>query len=94
MSYYVYIMASRINGTIYIGSTSDLPQRVDQHKSKLLPKCFTAKHNVTLLVYFEECDSAEAMVQRERSLKEWNRAWKIRLIRYSNPNWDDLAYKL
>lgn len=77
-------------GTLYIGSTSDLPGRICQHKSKAFPG-FTAKYGVDRLVYYEWHDSLEDMVARERQLKEWKRAWKLRLIIESNPDWDDLC---
>ena len=87
--YYVYILASRKNGTLYIGSTSDLIRRVWQHKNKII-KGFTQKYDVRLLVYFETIDNPESMVKRERQLKKWKREWKIRLIEEKNPDWNDL----
>ena len=86
----VYIMTNKRNGTLYIGSTSDVIGRVFEHKTKVYPKSFTAKHNLNKLVYVEWYDSLENMVARERQLKEWNRNWKIRLIIKQNPNWKDL----
>ena len=88
-SFYVYILASRVGGTLYIGVTNDLIGRVTQHKSKLI-KSFTEKYDVARLVYFEQFDDPENAIKREKRLKKWNRAWKIRLIEESNPNWDDL----
>jgi putative endonuclease len=87
--YYVYILASKIGGTLYIGVTNDLIRRVAEHKSKLI-ESFTAKYDVARLVYFEQFDDPENAIKREKRLKKWNRAWKIRLIEKSNPNWDDL----
>jgi len=87
---YVYIMASAPMGTLYIGSTSDLVGRVFEHKNKIYPDSFTAKYNCNMLVYYEQFDSMENMVTRERQLKEWQRNWKIRLIIKQNPNWVDL----
>ncbi len=87
--YFVYVLASRIGGTLYIGATSDLRRRVWEHKNKVVPG-FTAKYSVTRLVWFEAHDGMAAALQRERQLKEWKRAWKIRMIEESNPNWDDL----
>jgi len=87
---YVYIMASAPMGTLYIGSTSDLVGRVFEHKNKIYPDSFTAKYDCNMLVYYEQFDSMENMVMRERQLKEWQRNWKIRLIIKQNPNWDDL----
>lgn len=87
--YFVYIMASKKNGTLYIGSTSDLPGRVTQHKQEAIDG-FTKDYGVKTLVYFECCDDPYAMVTRERQLKKWNRAWKIRLIEETNPEWSEL----
>ena len=87
--YYVYILASRIGGTLYIGVTNDLVRRVFEHKSKLV-ESFTEKYDVVKLVYFEQFDDPENAIKREKRLKKWNRAWKIRLIEQHNPNWEDL----
>ena len=89
MSYYVYILASKIGGTLYIGVTNDLVRRVFEHKSKFVSG-FTKKYDVVKLVYYEQYDSVENAIQREKRLKKWNRQWKIRLIEERNPNWDDL----
>ena len=89
MSYYVYILASKIGGTLYIGVTNDLVRRVFEHKSKFVSG-FTKKYNVVKLVYYEQYDDIENAIQREKRLKKWNRQWKIRLIEERNPNWDDL----
>jgi putative endonuclease len=86
---YVYIMASRRNGTLYLGVTSELVQRVWQHKSKLV-EGFTKQYNVTRLVWFEQHESIEVAITREKQLKKWNRAWKIQLIEKLNPYWNDL----
>ena len=88
-SFYVYILASRIGGTLYIGVTNDLIRRIAEHRLKLT-KGFTKKYEVSNLVYFEQFDDAENTIKREKQLKKWNRAWKIRLIEELNPNWDDL----
>jgi putative endonuclease len=88
-AYCVYMMANRRNGTIYIGSTSDLVRRVHQHKTGAADG-FTCKYQVDLLVWFEQHESSMAMVTRERQLKEWKRAWKIELIVAANPQWQDL----
>lgn len=88
-SFYVYILASRIGGTLYIGVTNDLARRVAEHKLKLV-EGFTEKYNVLRLVYFEQFDDPENAIKREKRLKKWNRAWKIRLIEEHNPNWNDL----
>ena len=85
----VYILASKRNGTLYIGSTDDLYWRTREHKEHSLGG-FTAKYDVTRLVWFEEHETRESAFIRERRMKEWNRAWKIRLIERSNPRWRDL----
>jgi putative endonuclease len=87
--YYVYILASRIGGTLYVGVTSDLVRRVYIHKEKLL-EGFTKEHDVVRLVYFEQFGEIGAAIQCEKRLKKWRRAWKIRLVEENNPNWDDL----
>jgi putative endonuclease len=78
-SYYVYILASRIGGTLYIGVTNDLIGRIGEHKLKVA-ESFTKKHEVTRLVYFEIFDQIEYAIQREKRLKKWPRAWMISLI--------------
>ena len=88
-SFYVYILASRIGGTLYIGVTNDLIRRVGEHRLKLA-EGFTKKYEIAKLVYFEQFDDIENAIKREKRLKKWNRAWKIRLIEEQNPNWDDL----
>ena len=87
--YWVYILASRKHGTIYIGVTNDLIRRVDQHKNKLA-KGFTKEYSVIRLVWFETYDDITAAIEREKKLKKWRREWKINLIERDNPNWDDL----
>jgi len=88
-SYYVYILASRIGGTLYIGVTNDLVRRIGQHKSKIA-EGFAKKHEVNRLVYFEMFDQIEHAIRREKRLKKWPRAWKISLIEKQNPDWIDL----
>jgi putative endonuclease len=90
--YYVYILASQIGGTLYIGVTNDLVRRVYEHREKLV-KGFTKKYGLACLVYFEPFGDIGLAIQREKQLKKWNRAWKIRLIEEKNPNWNDL-YRL
>ncbi len=85
----VYIVASRRNGTLYIGSTSNLPQRIWHHKNKVVPG-FTARYGCDRLVYFELFDAADGAMLREKQMKEWKRAWKIALIEEANPHWVDL----
>ena len=86
---FVYIMASRQNGTIYIGVTSDLPKRVWEHREGVIGG-FTKKYGCKHLVWFERYDTIDAAITRERQMKEWRRAWKLRLIEERNPGWDDL----
>ncbi|HOZ08055.1 MAG TPA: GIY-YIG nuclease family protein [candidate division Zixibacteria bacterium] len=86
---YVYILASKRNGTLYVGVTTDLVKRVSQHRLGITAG-FTAKYAVHQLVYFEGFDDICMALQRERQLKKWNRRWKLRLIEKLNPNWDDL----
>jgi len=87
--FYVYILASKVGGTLYIGVTNDLIRRVAEHRLKVM-EGFTEKYDVVTLVYFEQFDDPENAIRREKRLKKWNRAWKIRLIEENNPNWDDL----
>jgi putative endonuclease len=89
MNYYVYILASRKDGAIYVGVTNDLVRRVYEHRTKAVPG-FTAKYNITRLVWFEIYDDPESAISREKELKKWKRAWKIQLIEAKNPKWDDL----
>jgi putative endonuclease len=89
MSFFVYILASRRNGTLYIGMTDNLVRRVWEHRSGLFPG-FTKKYGVKMLVWYELHESREAAFQRERQLKKWNRAWKLELIERMNPAWRDL----
>jgi putative endonuclease len=88
-TYYVYLLASRRNGTLYVGVTNDLVRRVCEHKNHVVPG-FTKRYDVTRLVWFEYGDSIAYAIQREKQIKAWKRAWKIDLFRDSNPNWDDL----
>ena len=87
---YVYIMANRKNGTIYIGVTSDLIARVYQHREGLVAG-FTKRYGCKLLVYFEVYDDLQDARQRELQMKEWKRSWKVRLIEESNLEWADLC---
>ncbi|MDP1027377.1 GIY-YIG nuclease family protein [Sphingomonas sp. KR1UV-12] len=90
---FVYIMASRVNGTIYIGVTSDLAARAYQHRNGMV-EGFTRKHGCTLLVWYEVHDALDNARLRERQLKKWNRDWKLRLIEQKNPDWLDLYQSL
>ena len=85
----VYILASQRNGTLYIGVTSDLVQRIWQHKNDVV-EGFTNKYGVHMLVWYELHDDMESAIIREKRLKKWNRAWKLRLIEEMNPDWNDL----
>ena len=86
----VYILASRRNGTLYIGVTSNLLQRIHQHRGGAFGG-FTQKHDVHWLVWFEQHATMEHAIVREKRLKKWERAWKLRLIEAENPDWRDLA---
>ncbi|MDO8668638.1 MAG: GIY-YIG nuclease family protein [bacterium] len=88
--YYIYILANRRNGTLYIGVTNSLFNRGFQHRLKQDPGSFTAKYSVNKLVYFEEYQYIQDAILREKQLKKWNRQWKIRLIEKDNPVWRDL----
>jgi putative endonuclease len=85
----VYILASQRNGTLYIGVTSNLVQRIWQHKNDVV-EGFTEKYGVHTLVYFELLDDMPNAITREKQLKKWNRAWKLALIEKQNPTWQDL----
>ncbi|HEV8680727.1 MAG TPA: GIY-YIG nuclease family protein [Stellaceae bacterium] len=89
MPYYVYLLASRKHGTLYLGVTNDLVRRVHEHKSGLAAG-FTARYGVDRLVWFEVHDDIEAAILREKKLKKWRRDWKIALIEANNPDWLDL----
>ena len=88
-TYYVYILASKRNGTIYIGVTNNLAERVWQHREGLSPG-FTKKHGVTRLVYYEVFEDIHAAIARETRLKKYKREWKINLIQQENVYWRDL----
>jgi putative endonuclease len=91
--YFVYILASGRNGTLYIGVTDNLLRRVGEHKSNEI-KGFTQKYEVHSLVWFEETSDINEAIKREKQLKVWKRNWKIRLIEEKNPDWDDLYEEL
>ena len=88
-TYYVYILATHRNGTLSCSPTSDLVRRVYQHKQSLVAG-FTKKYGVHRLVYYESTNDVSAAIRREKQLKKWKRAWKIRLIEERNPSWEDL----
>ena len=87
--YYVYILASKRNGTLYIGVTNDLIRRVSEHRQELIPG-FTKTYHIHNLVYYEQGHDISAVIMREKQLKAWNRKWKLALIEKLNPNWADL----
>ena len=89
----VYILASGRHGTLYIGVTSNLFDRIHQHREGLI-KGFTSRYGIHWLVHYEMADTMEAAITREKQLKKWNRDWKLRLIEGDNPDWGDLAIGL
>jgi len=90
---YVYILASKKNGTLYVGVTSNLIQRIWQHKNNQV-EGFTKKYNVHILVYYEQYEMMESAITREKQIKKWKRDWKIKLIVKDNPQWEDLWLKI
>ncbi len=93
MAFYVYIVASQRNGTLYIGQTDSIIRRAWEHRDGVIPG-FTAKYGVKRLVYYEAHDTRDGAFRRERAMKKWNRAWKLALIERFNPGWVDLAEEL
>jgi len=91
--YCVYILASKKNGTLYTGMSSELKSRMYQHKNNLV-EGFTKKYTVHKLVYYECTQNVNEAIKREKQLKKWNRTWKIRLIEKENPDWKDLYYQI
>jgi putative endonuclease len=89
VAYYVYLLASRKNGVLYLGVTNDLVRRVYQHKTKAV-RGFSARYGVDRLVWFEIYDDPSTAITREKELKKWRRAWKVSLIEAANPEWEDL----
>ncbi|MBM3515294.1 MAG: GIY-YIG nuclease family protein [Alphaproteobacteria bacterium] len=89
MPFYVYILASKRNGTLYVGMTNDLIRRVHEHRTGAADG-FTKKYGVKTLVYFEDAETAAVAIKREKRLKDWPRAWKKRAIERENPLWRDL----
>jgi putative endonuclease len=87
--FYVYILCSKRNGTLYIGVTSDLVKRIYEHKNDLVDG-FTKKYKVHHLVWYETHEATESAITRERQIKKWKRAWKLKLIEQNNPEWIDL----
>lgn len=93
MSYYVYILANKRNGTLYTGVTNNLIRRIYEHKNELIPG-FTRKYHIHDLVYYEETPDIKEAILREKRIKNWKRDWKIQLIEDSNPTWKNLYYDL
>ena len=93
MPYYIYILASKRNGTLYIGVTNNLVRRVYEHKNELVDG-FTKKYDVKNLVYYEQTEDINSAILREKRLKTWKRNWKIKLIEDFNPTWKDLYENL
>jgi len=91
--FYVYLLASKRNGTLYLGVTSNLVQRVWQHKNKLV-EGFTKNYGVDKLVYYEVHRNVDSAITREKQIKKWRRAWKIKLIEETNPDWKDLYHDI
>jgi putative endonuclease len=91
--YYVYILASKRRGTLYIGVTNNLIRRMREHKNGVV-EGFTKKYKVHNLVYYQQCEDIESVIQREKELKAWHREWKIRLVEETNPLWKDLSVAL
>ena len=91
--HFVYILASKRNGTLYIGVTNNLLKRVDQHRNNLV-EGFTARYGVHRLVYYEQYRNAGDAINREKQLKKWDRQWKLALIEKGNPEWRDLFDEL
>jgi len=92
-TYYVYILASRKDGALYIGVTGNLVRRVAEHKEKSV-EGHTSKYNITHLVHYENTSDVHSALEREKVLKRWKREWKVRLIEEKNPEWSDLYYSL
>jgi putative endonuclease len=93
MSYYVYMLTTKHNGTLYTGVTNDLIRRTWEHQ-ELFVKGFTSQYNVKKLVWYETHDDPLAAITREKQIKKWNRAWKVRIINELNPAWNNLAESL
>ncbi len=89
-TYYVYILASKRNGTLYVGVTGDLKRRISEHKSKD-SNSFSVKYSVDKLVFYEAFNDIDKALKQEKCIKKWNRAWKLQLIEERNPEWVDLS---
>ncbi len=93
MTYFVYILASKPRGTLYVGVTNNLTRRVFEHKNKLI-EGFTERYDVNLLVWYESSESIESAIVYEKKLKRWRREWKIEMIEKQNPGWVDLYQEI
>ena len=93
MKGYVYILASKRNGTLYTGVTKNLSNRLFEHQNELTPG-FTSQYGVKTLVWFEECDLLTSAITREKTIKKWPRQWKLNLIEHTNPEWNDISSHL
>lgn len=91
--YYIYILASKRNGSLYTGVTSDLVKRVWEHKEGLVDG-FTKKYGIKMLVYFETFEDPQNAITREKQIKKWKRSWKIELIEKENPEWSDIYFEI
>lgn len=89
-AYFVYVLASKRNGTLYVGMTGDLERRIREHKDGLFDG-FTKRYNVHQLVHYEQYESPLEAIQREKNIEKWNRKWKLWLIEQNNPGWKDLS---
>ena len=90
MEYYVYILSNKLNTAIYTGVTKDLVRRVYEHKHHMDPDAYTAKYDITKLVYFESTSDIHAAIEREKQIKGWNRKRKNKLVESKNPSWSEL----
>ncbi len=93
MPYFVYLLASRRYGTLYLGVTNDLSRRVGEHRAKAIPG-FSRRYGVDRLVWYEVYERVDEAIAREKDIKKWRRAWKVRLIEDMNPDWRDLSVEL
>ena len=91
--YYIYILANKRNGTLYIGVTSNLIKRLYEHKNNII-EGFTKKYNIHKLVYYETTNDIESAIRREKQLKKWNKKWKLEIIEKNNLEWKDLYFEL
>lgn len=90
----VYILTNKTHSVLYIGVTSNLVKRLNEHKNKIYPNSFTARYNCNKLIYYEKFSRIEEAIAREKAMKKWKRAWKENLIKTINPEWRDLSVDL